>query len=281
MGSNENPTPTGPSTRPSNKEQRRYMAGQQPFSAHDSPYSITPPNYSYLARYNTPPNALSSTQGGFEEKRPYNRDPEAGRNQKRQDLTDSIMDWYSTRSGTRGVPQPGDYDERDSTDGHSVRRRNSLYSNASNDSDMTGEDEPRDRKESHNRRGSEEDIEKETLRQMDYKTRRKHIQRIRIQFNVSSTNFIRSLTAALYLSIYSLEIQIRISAKIGPCPHDLWRPFAQDRISTNGCRENPGSRSRVHLPSRNDYMFFRRTRSRLVGNPLRKMRRTTFSWCTS
>lgn len=101
---------------------------------------------------------------------------------KRQELAENIMDWFSIgRSGTHEIPGPrhhqsnseAETDESDSSSSETrSRRRNSIHSNGSFDSDD----------KEHN---SGDDGEENALRRMDYKSRRKHIQRIRIQFNVS------------------------------------------------------------------------------------------------
>lgn len=163
------------------------------------PYGIPPPTYSYLgsssrnATFSDSRTTRLAPAQGFRTK--TNHVENTNQNQKRQDLTDSIMDWYSmSRSGTHEIPRQSDIDSaRGSSDGGDddygdsdenigVRRRNSVQSNASFDSDGMDSNDGR-----NYFRGSpsEEDSEKEVLRRMDYKTRRKHIQRIRIQFNVS------------------------------------------------------------------------------------------------
>ena len=174
----------------------------QAVSGFDYPYGIPPPTYSYLGS-SSRPRTLSGTrltklppaQGSNADKEDH---PQPKRLQRRKDLTDSIMDWYSmSRSGTHEVPQHSDIDstrgssEGDSDENAGVRRRNFRRSNASLDSDSENFSDGRD-----SRRGppSEDDSEKEVLRRMDYKTRRKHIQRIRIQFNVSGTRLVISNT---------------------------------------------------------------------------------------
>ncbi|KAF9057691.1 hypothetical protein BJ165DRAFT_1335228 [Panaeolus papilionaceus] len=67
-----------------------------------------------------------------------------------------------------------------------MRRGDSTYSLASMNSDIIDPDDPRVTGITAKQVDDQDDLEKNTLRQMDYKARRKHIQRIRIQFNVSS-----------------------------------------------------------------------------------------------
>jgi hypothetical protein len=173
-------------------------------SSFEYPYGIPPPTYSYLGPSSRPhafsgarPTRIVPAQGEGANKAKHPGTTQ--RFQKRQDLTDSIMDWYSTsRSGTHELPQQsevdssrgssdgdlGDEDYPDSDENVGVHRRNSVQSNLSLDSDSENFSDGRSHQGGPR---SDEDSEKEVMRRMDYKTRRKHIQRIRIQFNVSCT----------------------------------------------------------------------------------------------
>ncbi len=178
------------------------------FSVYNGPYGIPPPTYSYLgasSRTGVSPQSSNLAQGHFRSKQDPRADtkPEQQQSQKRQDLADSILDWYSmSRSGTHEVPHQtemsrgrtlsGDDGAGDASysDDDSVRRRGSGNSNNSSDSEGTDENHVREYSDNHE---TKEDEEKEALRRMDYRTRRKHIQRIRIQFNVSSKDVILAL----------------------------------------------------------------------------------------
>ena len=100
------------------------------------------------------------------------------------------MSWFSTsRSETKAIPHHSDVCHEDSesdysSGGEQLRRRDSLYSVASFDWD-----DPDTRRSEEGKDVDGSDLEKDTLRQMDYKQRRKHIQRIRIRFNVSCKTF--------------------------------------------------------------------------------------------
>lgn len=150
-----------------------------------TPVGITPPDYSYLGtgRFPSKPNNLPG--GNWAASSQTLADEKGG--QSHAELADNIVQWFSTgRSETRAVPHHSEASteqaESDySSDGGGLRRRDSLYSVASFD----WEDSEMGRNESKGADESE-DLEKDTLRNMDYKQRRKHIQRIRIQFNVSS-----------------------------------------------------------------------------------------------
>lgn len=116
---------------------------------------------------------------------------------KRQGLLASMMDWYSmTRSGTHELP-----DQHQNTWGHDSPTANNIYGFSSGvalrkddsavsqtstlDSEFLDPDDPRVTGKEAGQVDDQEDLEKNVLRQMDYRTRRKHIQRIRIEFNIS------------------------------------------------------------------------------------------------
>jgi len=154
-------------------------------SSYEHPYDIAPPNEAYA------PSSVTNTGTEREQARLVSSghfDPavetDEKQEQKRQGLTESIMDWYSTtRSGTHEVPHQTDMKRAqtysdDGSFGDNIRRRDSNFSNMSSDTD-----DPDDGEKQHHT--NEADLEKNALRQMDYRTRRKHIQRIRIEFNVS------------------------------------------------------------------------------------------------
>lgn len=215
MGEDKEPAPQDYTARQDRSRLKDNRRNTQSFSAFNHPYGIPPPTYSYLGAHPRTPafsdSGLGLTPIPAHSLRSDDRN-NAGNNrlQKRRGiLTDSIMDWYSmSRSGTHEVPQQSDVDStRDSSDGGDsddpdseenivgVRRRGSIQSNVSFDSD--GMDLETSRSYRSRRQRSDEDSETETLRHMDYKTRRKHIQRVRIQFNVSGTSQVHpDLTAA-------------------------------------------------------------------------------------
>jgi len=179
-------------------------------SSYRHPYDITPPNNVYL--HSSPVTASSSTklpQSNTDSLRetgpvgsPSNRgdaeEPPEDPNQhihKRRGLLANAMDWYSTaRSGTHELPGHTEYMNRRKSSrfsdmyGYSSAlssRRGSDYSQCSIGSEMLEPDDPVVTGKSAKQLDDQEDLEKNTLRQMDYRTRRKHIQRIRIQFNIS------------------------------------------------------------------------------------------------
>lgn len=178
-------------------------------SSYEHPYDIPPPDSAYLAQ--TAPHSTTLDQNpAFRNRRKFsnaaqrdNLEGEGNKDdpseQRRSGLVSNIMDWYSmARSGTHEVPDPHDTPHQraysnagsDMEYGYStaiprMRRGDSTYSLASMNSDIIDPDDPRVTGITAKQVDDQDDLEKNTLRQMDYKARRKHIQRIRIQFNVS------------------------------------------------------------------------------------------------
>ncbi|KAF4619482.1 hypothetical protein D9613_005344 [Agrocybe pediades] len=178
-------------------------------SSYRHPYDIPPPSNVYLqsspitSAPNLPPANLASRKRAgslddldaerAEELKPGDNEQHV---HKRRGLLSNVMDWYSmARSGTHEVPHHGGFMRRrnssrfsESEYGYSTalsRRGESNYSQCSIGSELLEPDDPRITGKSAKQLDDQEDLEKNTLRQMDYKARRKHIQRIRIQFNVS------------------------------------------------------------------------------------------------
>ena len=124
---------------------------------------------------------------------------EGNQTQKRQGILANMMEWYSTsNSGTRQIPSQGNPEltrrhpstflEDDygySSAVNEMRRGDSTFSMMSSGSDVLDPDDPRVTGMTATQLDDQEDLEKNALRQMDYRARRKHIQRIRIEFNVS------------------------------------------------------------------------------------------------
>ena len=152
-------------------------------ASYEHPYDIPPPQNIYKGDHTDSP---EQTQPG---------DPKHA--QKRQGLLANVMDWYSmTKSGTHQLPDPSQMSrERDfglsdgsyalSTGVDSMHRNHSVFSQTSFDSDFLDPDDPRVTGQRAEQVDDKGDLEKNVLRQMDYRSRRKHIQRIRIEFNVS------------------------------------------------------------------------------------------------
>lgn len=150
-------------------------------ASYEHPYDIPPPQGIYKGDH-----TAEQTQPGV-----------AKHTQKRQGLLANVMDWYSmTKSGTHQLPDPGqmsrepdfglsDGSYRLSTGVDSMHRDHSAFSQTSFDSDFLDPDDPRVTGQRVEQVDDKGDLEKNVLRQMDYRSRRKHIQRIRIEFNIS------------------------------------------------------------------------------------------------
>lgn len=165
-------------------------------SSYEHPYDISPPNYAHTGP--SEPASIhsfsfhnnSSAAPADNAVSPDTTFPRAGAKNKRQGMLASMMNFYSmARSGTHDdnamssastTFSDPDYDHRPG-----MRRDDSEYSGNSIGSDILEPDDPRMTGKTSSQLHDQGDLEKNTLRQMDYKSRRKHIQRIRIEFNVS------------------------------------------------------------------------------------------------
>ncbi|PPQ99076.1 hypothetical protein CVT24_003636 [Panaeolus cyanescens] len=243
--------PLGHSTRPSAARfQEEHLPpeyfNRYSLSSYQHPYDIPPPDSAYLSQI--PPRSDTLQQNpSFRNRRNMAHAMEDSDNdenlhgeaneQRRNGLVSNIMDWYSmARSGTHEVPDPhshgrprqreysyadSEMDYGYSTAVPSMRRADSTYSMTSMNSDVIDPDDPRVTGIRAKQVDDPEDLEKNTLRQMDYKTRRKHIQRIRIQFNVSSMldrqDFLLKLARALMTfgaPSHRIESQLVAAARI-------------------------------------------------------------------
>jgi hypothetical protein len=178
-------------------------------SSYEHPYDIPPPERIH-------PNTISSANGtqssrlrksiGLLDQDNTQELPTYGNNdgdqtQKRQGILANMMQWYSmSNSGTHQIPgqgnpeltrrQPSTFSEKEygySSAVNGMRRGDSTFSMMSFGSDVLDPDDPRLTGVRASQLDDQEDLEKNVLRQMDYRARRKHIQRIRIEFNVSCT----------------------------------------------------------------------------------------------
>jgi len=172
-------------------------------TSYEHPQDVSPPKYVYGGPDVSPASRPGPVQRNFAFPFPNNTEdgqldaPYVEQSQKRQGLLSSMMDWYSmARSGTHQIPDSNRVaggrgsafsdDERGYSSAVSgMRRGESTFSQASMNSDFFEPDDPRITGMHAKQVDDQEDLEKNTLRQMDYKARRKHIQRIRIQFNIS------------------------------------------------------------------------------------------------
>lgn len=186
----------GHNARSHSKEDTDDIYRKYSLSSYRHPYDITPPNYAHtgpsepasfhsFSFHNNSASAPVDDSVGPES--PW---PRSGSKHKRQGMLASMMNFYSmAKSGRRqgnNTMQPtfsgSDYEDRPR-----LRRDDSEYSQCSIGSDMLEPDDPRMTGKTSSQIHHQGDLEKNTLRQMDYKARRKHIQRIRIEFNVSCT----------------------------------------------------------------------------------------------
>ena len=171
-------------------------------SSYEHPYDIPPPERIH-ANTVTSANAIRPStlrrNVEFEEIPTYGDNNKDDQTQKRQGILANMMQWYSmSNPGTHQIPSqdkpeltrrhPSTFSENDygySSAVNGMRRGDSTFSMMSFGSDVLDPDDPRVTGARATKLDDQEDLEKNVLRQMDYRARRKHIQRIRIEFNVS------------------------------------------------------------------------------------------------
>jgi len=191
---------TSNSKRISGNPYRKYS-----LSSYEHPYDIPPPERihpSTITSANTRPSGLRKSVGFSDTghtQESLNGDNGGGQTQKREGILANMMQWYSMgNSGTHQIPsqyqpelmgrQASTFSENDygySSAVNGMRRGDSTFSMMSFGSDVLDPDDPRLTGVKATQLDDQEDLEKNALRQMDYRARRKHIQRIRIEFNVS------------------------------------------------------------------------------------------------
>ncbi|KAG6830839.1 hypothetical protein H0H92_014491 [Tricholoma furcatifolium] len=212
-------------------------------SSYEHPYDIQPPPDAYagpgVAPLNVRPRrsrgngeaGLSQGENPVPEYRPQEPiDPAVERALKRRGIPSNVLDLYAL--GTRNHSEKHHGMAREYSDANSddysyssarrgMRRKNSNASSISAGSDVLDPDDPRLTGVQAKYLEDPEDIEKNALRQMDYKTRRKHLTRIKIEFNVSSMinrqEFLIKLAKALMTfgaPSHRIESQLIAAARI-------------------------------------------------------------------
>lgn len=188
-------------------------------SSYDHPYDIPPPQNAYSgpgpsAAQSQPLRSAIRRSVSFAEQprvREYVPteedvlDKDTERALKRRSVLSNMLDLHAIDNSPGKVKDKlGDPIRRNSSgsdDGSKgattarpfMRRADSMASMTSMGSDILDPDDPRVTGVEKEYLEDQEDVEKNALRQMDYRSRRKHLQRIRIQFNVTcKCSYIRS-----------------------------------------------------------------------------------------
>jgi len=176
---------------------------QQPskssFSSYKHPYDIRPPQSSLPAYQTRPKRSISfsdqqPTVHEYEPDTNEDLDPETERALKRRGIPSNMLDLYAIDNNlSPDLERQASMRRQDSTASDdyaytSARRGLRRFdSTMSTGSDFLDPDDPRVTGIEARCLEDAEDVEKNMLRQMDYRARRKHLRRIRIEFNVSCT----------------------------------------------------------------------------------------------
>lgn len=227
---------------PLDKNQNDHTFRKYSLSSYEHPYDITPPQYVYTGPFNSNPIPRNVSFRGTPDVQVYDPKDKSGTEEygahKRRGILSNMMDWYALdRSRTRQATSQNESMNRqgstqsDDDYGYSsalrdMRRNDSMHSMISLGSDILDPDDPRVTGVKAKQLEDQDDLEKNALRQMDYRTRRKHLQRVRIEFNVSCTLVLFSFIPTFdNLSQSSNDQQTGISFEACTSLDDLRRPF--------------------------------------------------------
>ncbi|RDB22807.1 Pheromone-regulated membrane protein 10 [Hypsizygus marmoreus] len=229
-----------------NDEEKEDPYKKYSLSSYEHPYDIRPPQDAYpgpgTSALQPRPKRSAMRRGvSFSEEQPSVReyvpgesiDPKSERESKRRGLPSNMLDLYSLnaagsypdrkgRIGMRRDPSEADSEDDAFTSARYNRRRaDSMASMASLGSEILDPDDPRVTGVEAKYLEDPEDVEKNALRQMDYRARRKHLTRIKIEFNVTSMinrqEFLIKLAKALMTfgaPSHRIESQLVAAARI-------------------------------------------------------------------
>ncbi|KAG6869310.1 hypothetical protein C0993_000063 [Termitomyces sp. T159_Od127] len=204
-------------------------------SSYEHPYDIQPPENAYSGPGVAPLNvhrkrSLMQRRVSFSEEKPNvyeyvpqeatDVDPRAERALKRRGIPSNILDLYAIDNDANKDPE-NQGKAKFSSARSDMRRHGSMSSIMSGGSEVLDPDDPRVTGIEAKCLEDPEDVEKNALRQMDYRTRRKHLTRIKIEFNVTSMinrqEFLIKLAKALMIfgaPSHRIEAQLIAAARI-------------------------------------------------------------------
>ncbi|KAK7054200.1 pheromone-regulated membrane protein 10 [Favolaschia claudopus] len=214
-------------------------------SSHEHPYDITPPTNSYSGAPQLPPlrsalrNSVSFAEPQHSAAPAYAYDEEtridtsAGdRAQKRRGVLSNMMDLYALENDIdRDTGRRRDSQDSDSYDDDKDYKEPERYtarpdmrrmdSTSTDDSDIYDPDDPKVTGVKPKDLEGPQDLDKDTLRGMNYHSRRKHLMRAKIEFNVTSMinrqTFLIQLARALMTfgaPSHRIESQLNAAARI-------------------------------------------------------------------
>uniref|UniRef100_A0A8H8CL20 Threonine/serine exporter-like N-terminal domain-containing protein n=1 Tax=Psilocybe cubensis TaxID=181762 RepID=A0A8H8CL20_PSICU len=232
-GGGSTSTINGRTARPRSQAEGDDIYRKYSLSSYQHPYDISPPtnvhtgssepseppSFDLFSFHNRP-----SARPSDDTVSPETPWPHSGPKSNTQGMLSSMMNFYTMAKSSRAHDDNAmrsTFSDSDYEDRPGLRRDDSEYSQCSIGSDILEPDDPRVTGKKLSQIHDQGDLEKNTLRQMDYKTRRKHIQRIRIEFNVSSMKnrheFLLKLARALMTfgaPSHRIESQLIAAARI-------------------------------------------------------------------
>lgn len=205
-------------------EERQDPYKKLSLSSYQHPHDIQPPPNAYSgssAPPNTPlrsalrrPSVTFAQQPGVKEYQPEEEfDPKAERVMKRRGVPSQMLDLYALDRSIDLEKQPSSPGSSLHSDDYSYKRPNfrRIDSTASTGSEVLDPDDPRVTGIRREHLEDPEDIEKNVLRKMDYRSRRKHLMRVRIEFNVSCKYFVALFSSYALAMINRQEFLIKLA----------------------------------------------------------------------
>jgi hypothetical protein len=229
-------------------------------SSYKHPYDIHPPPGVYIGSRDVPPPPVpEKITRRLISQRPQDDelggdDPVNERELKKRGILANYIDLYALdytnqypedreeprRPAARQMSRAdSDYGKRYTAMPRKMCRSGTMPSMMSFGSEIYDPDDPKITGFRKRELDDQEDLEKNALRQMDYKARRKERQRIKIEFNICCMSAFFSLGLSASSHSCSYDTQTGVYHQTGPCSNDVWCTIPSDRVSARCCRPDP------------------------------------------
>lgn len=236
------PSPQGHNSRARDSDSTLAEAnsyGRYSFSSYRHPFDITPPQLAHgeidrnLDNMSSEKPQLYRRSVSFADKptiqdfEPFGAselfDPDIEREQKRRGIPSQMLELQRLDDHL--------YENSDSTPpSYSAHRRplKRFDSAFSNTSEVLDPDDPRVTGTRAEHLEDPEDVEKNILRQMDYRTRRKHLMRVKIEYNVTCKTSNPHTTRYCLNILFSHGKSSRIFTEASPRSYVFWSSLSQN-----------------------------------------------------